>query len=312
MTIRASIGIALAPTDGGTVEELVKNADLALYRVKADGRNAFRLFETKMEIEARSRRVLESELRSAISQEQFELHYQPFVHAGTRQIAGFEALIRWRHPQRGLISPAEFIPIAEDTGVITELGAWVLRQACTDATHWPREIKVAVNLSPAQFKSGNLVETVADALLLSKLPPGRLELEITESVLLQETTENLEILKRLRSLGSRIVLDDFGIGFSSLSYLQKFSFDKIKIDKSFVEDISSKHCSMAIIKTITRLSRELNITTTAEGVEREEQATLLMSAGCNYMQGFHFARPRPQSALNFSGGIKFSDKLEAA
>ena len=312
VTIRASIGIALAPTDGGTVEELVKNADLALYRVKADGRNAFRLFETRMEIEARSRRVLESELRSAISQEQFELHYQPFVHAGTRQIAGFEALIRWRHPQRGLISPAEFIPIAEDTGVITELGAWVLRQACTDATHWPREIKVAVNLSPAQFKSGNLVETVADALLVSKLPPGRLELEITESVLLQETTENLEILKRLRSLGSRIVLDDFGIGFSSLSYLQKFSFDKIKIDKSFVEDISSKHCSMAIIKTITRLSRELNITTTAEGVEREEQATLLMAAGCNYMQGFHFARPRPQSALNFSDGIKFSDKLEAA
>ena len=312
VTIRASIGIALAPTDGGTVEELVKNADLALYRVKAEGRNAFRLFETKMETEARSRRVLESELRSAISQRQFELHYQPFVHAGTRQIAGFEALIRWRHPQRGLISPAEFIPIAEDTGVITELGAWVLRQACTDATHWPPEIKVAVNLSPAQFKSGNLVESVSGALFESKLPPGRLELEITESVLLQKTTENLEILRHLRSLGSRIVLDDFGIGFSSLSYLQKFSFDKIKIDKSFVEDIQSKNCSMAIINTINRLSKELNITTTAEGVEREEQATLLMAAGCNYMQGFLFARPQPASELNFSLKINQQNEREAA
>lgn len=312
VTIRASIGIALAPTDGSTVEELVKNADLALYKVKADGRNAFRLFETTMEIEARSRRGLESELRSAISRRQFELHYQPFVHAGTQQIAGFEALIRWRHPQRGLISPAEFIPIAEDTGVITELGAWVLRQACTDATHWPPEIKVAVNLSPAQFKSGNLVELVSGALFESKLLPGRLELEITESVLLQKTTENLEILGNLRNLGSRIVLDDFGIGFSSLSYLQKFSFDKIKIDKSFVEDIPSKNCSMAIISAITRLSRELNIMTTAEGVEREEQAALLRAVGCNYMQGFLFARPRSSVELNFNSKILKRSKQEAA
>ncbi|MGP0090126.1 MAG: EAL domain-containing protein [Xanthobacteraceae bacterium] len=298
--VGTSIGIAMAPDHGTRADELLRNADLALYKVKSNGRNGYRFFEREMETEAWSRRILEAELREAISCHEFELYYQPVIHSATRQLAGAEALVRWRHPLRGIVGPDDFIPLAEETGLIAELGEWVLRKACTEAARWAPHLNVAVNLSAAQFRKSNLVDVVATAIRDSGLAPERIELEITESVLLQKSAENIGLLHQLRSLGPRIVLDDFGTGFSSLSYVQAFPFDKIKIDKSFVNEISSRPTCAAIVCAVTGLARSLNIVTTAEGVETEEQFELLIAAGCNQAQGYLFGQPRPACELNFA------------
>ncbi|HVX91912.1 MAG TPA: EAL domain-containing protein [Xanthobacteraceae bacterium] len=295
--VGTSIGIALAPHDGTAADQLLKNADLALYRVKAEGRNGFRLFEMEMESEALLRHALSIDLRTAIARGDFELHYQAVFDAATQEPRGAEALVRWRHPERGTIPPGNFIPLAEDTGLIVPLGEWVLRRACQDASNWPFPVKIAVNLSPVQFQRGNLVETVTRALVDSALCPERLELEITESVLLQKNADNLAMLHELKSLGVSIVLDDFGTGYSSLSYLRMFPFDKIKIDQSFVAEMTVRADCAAIICAITGLGKSLNIVTTAEGVETLEQFELLRAAGCDLLQGYLFGRPCPVADL---------------
>ena len=298
--IGTSIGIALAPGDGTEADQLLKNADLALYRAKSDGRNSIRLFDPQMDAEAKARHVLQTDLRGAIAHQQFELHYQTIYDAGTRRPCGAEALVRWRHPMRGLVPPNEFISIAEEVGMIVPLGEWILRRACEDAARWPADVKIAVNLSPAQFRDCNLVETVAQALMEAGLPPERLELEVTESVLLQKTASNLTTLHQLKSLGISIVLDDFGTGYSSLSYLRMFPFDKIKIDRSFVSELSNRADCAAIVCAVAGLGRGLNILTTAEGVETEEQVDLLRAAGVDQLQGYLLARPRAISELDFA------------
>jgi EAL domain-containing protein (putative c-di-GMP-specific phosphodiesterase class I) len=240
---------------------------------------------------------MEIDLRRAFTLGQFELHYQPLVDLAADRITGFETLLRWRHPEKGMISPAEFIPVAEDIGLIVEVGEWVLRQACVEAATWPSEIKVAVNLSPVQFRSRRLVEMVIAALAHSGLSPTRLELEITESLLLANTEANLAILHQLRALGVRISMDDFGTGYSSLSYLRSFPFDKIKIDRSFVKDLSERSDCGAIVRAISGLGRSLNITTTAEGVETLEQLDWLRAEGCNEVQGYLFSAARPAAEI---------------
>jgi diguanylate cyclase (GGDEF)-like protein len=300
VSIGASIGIALAPDDGTSADELLKNADLALYRVKAQGRNSFRFFEAKMEIEARSRHALESDLREALERNEFELHYQTIVEFATRSVCGAEALVRWRHPELGLVPPDQFIPIAEETGLIVQLGDWIIRRACADAANWPPEVKLAINLSPVQFGKSDLGATVADALAESGLTPQRLELEITESVLLKQNDQTLETLHRLKRLGVSIVLDDFGTGYSSLTYLHMFPFDKIKIDKSFVHELSSSSECAAIICAVIGLGASLGIGTVAEGVETGEQFALLRVAGCSQAQGYLFSRPVPAAELTFA------------
>ena len=293
----ASMGIAFAPDHGPTAEDLMKAADLALYRAKSGGRNQFSIFETAMEAEAHSRHALEINLRQALRQSEFEMHYQSLFNIATQRPCGAEALIRWRQPLSGIVSPAQFIPLAEETGLIVPLGEWVLRTACADAQNWPANIKVAINVSPVQFRKGDLVETVANALIDSGLPPERLELEITESVLLHNNDDNLAILGALKSLGVSIVLDDFGTGYSSLSYLKMFPFDKIKIDRSFVTDLSERPDCAAIVCAIINLARTLNIVTTAEGIETREQLLLLRAAGCSIAQGYLFSRPVPAAEL---------------
>ncbi|MGZ5897835.1 MAG: bifunctional diguanylate cyclase/phosphodiesterase, partial [Xanthobacteraceae bacterium] len=300
IVVETSIGISLLPDHGMEAEQLLKNADLALYKAKSEGRNTYRLFEEDMELDAQSKRSTETDLRAAIARDEFELHYQPIIDIASSRTIAFEALVRWRHPERGLVAPDQFIPIAEDTGLIAQLGEWVLRRACSDAAQWPEHIRLAVNLSPAQFRRRNLVDTISDALASSGLWPGRLELEITETVLLQDDDENLAILHQLRALGISIVLDDFGTGYSSLSYLQRFPFDKIKIDRSFVANLTSRPDCAAIVCAVTGLARALDITTTAEGVETREQLDLLRAAGCMQVQGFLYGRPCPQSELDFS------------
>ena len=267
VVIGASIGIALSPGDGETSEELMRNADMALYRAKSDGGGVHRFFEKEMDRQAQKRRDMELDLRRAFANGEFELHYQPLVDIAADRISGFESLLRWRHPEKGMISPADFIPVAEDIGLIVALGEWVLREACTEAVKWPTDVKVAVNLSPMQFRSRNLVQVVVSALAHSGLSPLRLDLEITESVFLAETEANLAILHQLRELGVSISMDDFGTGYSSLSYLRSFPFDKIKIDRSFVKDLAQRSDCVAIVRAISGLGRSLNITTTAEGVE---------------------------------------------
>jgi diguanylate cyclase (GGDEF)-like protein/PAS domain S-box-containing protein len=291
--IGASIGIALSPGDGATSEELMRNADMALYRAKQDGRGVHRFFERDMDLQAQKRREMELDLRRAFANDEFELHYQPLVDIKTDKISGFEALLRWRHPEKGMISPAEFIPVAEDIGLITSIGEWVLREACSKAAKWPHPVKVAVNLSPVQFRSRNLVQVVISALANSGLSPKRLELEITESVFLAETEANLAILHQLRELGVAISMDDFGTGYSSLSYLRSFPFDKIKIDRSFVKDLAERSDCVAIVRAISGLGRSLNITTTAEGVETTDQLDWLRAEGCNEVQGFLFGAAKP-------------------
>jgi diguanylate cyclase (GGDEF)-like protein len=297
IVIGVSIGISLFPQDGDNPNELLKNADLALYRAKADGRGTYRFFETGMDARAQARRLLEMDLRAAVQRNEFAVYYQPIRDVARDVVVAFEALIRWNHPERGLISPVSFIPLAEETGLIVALGEQVLRAACADAVTWPDGIGVAVNLSPVQFKSPNLVGSVVEALTLSGLDARRLELEITESVLLQNSESTLTTLHELRALGVRISLDDFGTGYSSLSYLRSFPFDKIKIDRSFVQELSTREDSMAIVRAVTGLGRSLGIATTAEGVENDAQLELLKREGCTQAQGFLFSQPRPASEV---------------
>jgi diguanylate cyclase (GGDEF)-like protein/PAS domain S-box-containing protein len=296
VVIGASIGLAMSPGDGITSEELMRNADLALYRAKEDGGGVHRFFEHEMDRQAQRRRDMEFDLRRAFANGEFELHYQPLVDIATDRISGFESLLRWRHPEKGMISPAEFIPVAEDIGLIVSIGEWVLRDACNEAVKWPAGVKVAVNLSPVQFRSRNLVQVVISALAQSGLSPKRLELEITESLFLAETEANLAILHQLRELGVSISMDDFGTGYSSLSYLRSFPFDKIKIDRSFVKDLAKRADCVAIVRAISGLGRSLNITTTAEGVETIDQLDWLR-ADCNEVQGFLFSAAKPAAEV---------------
>ncbi|MGQ0685391.1 bifunctional diguanylate cyclase/phosphodiesterase [Bradyrhizobium sp.] len=297
LVIGVSIGVSLSPDDGESPDQLLKNADLALYRAKADGRGTYRFFEAGMDARAQARRLLEIDLRAALRREEFEVHYQPIVDiVGDRTVA-FEALVRWNHPERGRIAPSDFIPLAEETGLIASLGEWVLRQACTEAARWSEPVVLAVNLSPVQFKNASLTSAVMAALRDSGLPASRLELEITESVLLQNSEATLEILHELRAQGVRISLDDFGTGYSSLSYLRSFPFDKIKIDRSFVQELASREDSMAIVRAVAGLGRSLGIVTTAEGVETAEQLDLLRREGCNQAQGYLFSPPRPAAEV---------------
>jgi diguanylate cyclase (GGDEF)-like protein len=309
--VQTTIGIALYPSDGDEVDTLFKNADLALYRAKAEGRNTFRFFEPQMDGVARDRYKVEVELRNARPTNDFEIHYQPVVAADTLQVQGYEALVRWVHPVHGYIVPDVFIPVAESTGLIVPLGAWVLNSACKDATHWPRRLKVAVNLSPIQFRRGDVVQTVAEALASSGLEPDRLELEITESVLLQKDETNAAKLRQLRSLGVAIVLDDFGTGYASLSYLRIFPFDKIKIDQSFVARMPTESSSAAIVCATVGLAKNLGISTVAEGVETIQQFELLRLAGCDEMQGYLFGKPRPVSELRSATIVGASDSAAA-
>jgi diguanylate cyclase (GGDEF)-like protein/PAS domain S-box-containing protein len=297
VVIGASIGIALSPGDGDTSEELMRNADMALYRAKSDGGGVHRFFEREMDRQAQKRRDMELDLRRAFANGEFEIHYQPLVDLAADRISGFESLLRWRHPEKGMISPADFIPVAEDIGLIVSLGEWVLRKACTEAVKWPADIKVAVNLSPVQFRSRNLVQVVISALAHSGLSPLRLELEITESLFLAETEANLAILHQLRELGVSISMDDFGTGYSSLSYLRSFPFDKIKIDRSFIKDLAQRSDCVAIVRAISGLGRSLDITTTAEGVETVDQLDWLRAEGCNEVQGFLFSAARPAAEI---------------
>jgi diguanylate cyclase (GGDEF)-like protein/PAS domain S-box-containing protein len=294
--IGATLGISVAPDDGADPDQLLKNADLALYRAKGDGRGNYRFFEAGMDARALARRTLELELRTALSRGEFELQYQPLLDIKTSNINCCEALLRWNHPQRGVVLPQEFIWLAEETGLIIPIGDWVLRRACTEAARWPEGVRIAVNVSPAQFKNRNLVPTVEEALASAGLPADRLEIEITETVLLLEG-DALATLRTLRGLGIHIAMDDFGTGCSSLSYLRSFPFDKIKIDRSFVSELAAGGESMAIVRAVTALGRSLGISTTAEGVETAEQLSLLRSEGCNEVQGFLFSPALPAAEV---------------
>jgi diguanylate cyclase (GGDEF)-like protein/PAS domain S-box-containing protein len=297
VVIGTSVGIAIAPNDGKDPDQLLKGADLALYRAKEDGRGTFRFFEPDMDARMQARRALELDLRKALALGEFEVFYQPFINLERNEVCGFEALLRWRHPQRGLVPPAEFIPLTEEIGLIGAIGAWVLKQACIEAATWPSSIRIAVNLSPVQFKGGTLVLDVIAALGTSGLSAQRLELEITETVLLQDTDTTVSTLNQLRDLGVRISMDDFGTGYSSLGYLRKFPFDKIKIDQSFIRDIANGPDSIAIVRAVTGLGSSLGISTTAEGVETEAQLAQLRSEGCTEVQGYLFSKPVPASEI---------------
>ena len=302
--IQTSIGIAVAPEDGREPDSLLQKADMALYGAKREGRDSFCFFEPDMDLRVQTRLHLEKALRTAIQEGQFELHYQPIVDAAARRVTGFEALIRWNHPKRGFIAPNEFIPLAEETGLIVPIGEWVLRRACTEAAAWPETFSLAVNVSPVEFKSGGLVTQIVNALATSGLSPSRLEIEVTEMVLLQNTAATLDILHQLRRLGVKIAMDDFGIGYSSLSYLRSFPFDKIKIDRSFVSGLDRDRETGAILKAVSELGRSLNMVTTAEGVETEEQLERVRAHGYQEVQGYVFGPPRRAeeiAALYFDG-----------
>ena len=293
VVIGASIGIAMAPIDGKQPDQLLRNSDMALYRAKSSGRGTYHFFQPEMDAEMQARHALEVDLRKAMLTGEFENYYQPIVDIATGKIAGFEALARWNHPQRGLVTPDAFIPLAEEIGLIVPLGEWVLRQACRDAATWPGRQTVAVNLSAVQFRNPSLALTVASALSASGLDAKRLELEITETVLLQQDRGVLTTLHQIRDLGVRISMDDFGTGYSSLSYLRSFPFDKIKIDRSFIQELGKKEDCTAIIRAITRLGGNLGMATIAEGVETVEQLEILRGEGCTQVQGYLFSPPRP-------------------
>ena len=286
-----SVGVAIAPRDGLEADQLMKCADLALYRAKARGRGTYEFFRSEMEEQARTRHLVETDLRGALEAGEFHLVYQPQIRLDTGELTGFEALLRWNSSKRGPISPAEFIPIAEETGLIVPIGGWVLRTACAAAAHWPSFVKVAINLSPVQFRARGLAAMVTSALAATSLTPDRLELEVTESALLQDDAATIAILHQLRSLGIRVSMDDFGVGYSSLSYLRKFPFDKIKIDRSFIGTLGESTGSAAIVRTIASLGTNLGMETTAEGIETAEQLELVRQAGCTEAQGFHFSHP---------------------
>jgi diguanylate cyclase (GGDEF)-like protein len=291
VSVGGSVGIAIGSETLNTAEALLKSADLALYRAKGEGRGVWRFFEADMDLRMQARRELERDLREAVAQEQFEVFYQPLMQ-GSSGISGFEALVRWRHPERGLVSPNDFIPLAEEVGLIPVIGRWVLQRACADAAQWPAQLKVAVNLSPSQFR-GNLVGEVEAALATSGLSPSLLELEITESIMLADEEQVLATLHRLRALGVRIAMDDFGTGYSSLGYLRRFPFDKIKIDQSFVRNMTDREDCLAIVRAVIGLGRSLGMSVNAEGVETRDQLDALMGEGCLEVQGYYFSKPKP-------------------
>jgi diguanylate cyclase (GGDEF)-like protein/PAS domain S-box-containing protein len=319
VVIGASIGISMAPGDGEDSERLLKSAAMALSRAKKDSRGTFSFFEAGMDARAQSRRKIETDLRDAIQNDVLRPHYQPLIDIASGRITGFEALVRWPHPERGMISPAEFIPVAEETGLINALGSLILHRACRDAARWPGGVRVAVNLSPLQFRGGNLLSVVVDALKQSGLPAKRLELEITETLLLEKSSHVLATLHALRALGVRISMDDFGTGYSSLSYLRSFPFDKIKIDQSFVRDLGANREGQAIVRSIISLGVGLGVTITAEGVETEAELSCLRLEGCHEGQGFLFSRARPNAevaglleAQHVSALVNATDSDEAA
>ncbi|WP_213772900.1 EAL domain-containing protein [Bradyrhizobium sp. dw_78] len=297
VTTDASIGIALAPQHGADLHHILKSADLAMYAAKSAGRRTYRFFEPDMDARARARRLLELDLRQAISDGALEVYYQPCLDLKDDRITCCEALLRWRHPERGMVPPAEFIPIAEDTGLIDRIGEWVLTTACMEAATWPDDIKLAVNVSPVQFKSGTLALKVVAALAASSLAASRLELEITEAVLIRDDEAALAVLHQLRDIGVRIALDDFGTGYSSLSYLQRFPFDKIKIDRCFITDIEQPAGSSCIVQAVVVIATARDMTTTAEGVETRQQQQILRTLGCSEMQGYLFSPPRPAAEI---------------
>ncbi|WP_165982833.1 putative bifunctional diguanylate cyclase/phosphodiesterase [Dankookia rubra] len=302
VVISASVGAALAPADGHDADDLLKKADVALYRAKADGRSCSRFFAPEMEAQLQARLAMEADLRDVLEKRQLELFYQPLFDLQEGRIRGFEALLRWRHPERGLVPPDQFIPVAETTGLIVPIGEWVLQQACADAAGWPSDLKVAVNLSPLQFTSPQLSTAVSNALVTTGLAANRLELEVTESVLLQDSGVVLALLHELRGMGLQIALDDFGTGYSSLSYLRSFPFDKLKIDQSFVRGLTGGAGGVAIVDAIVALASSLGMTTTAEGVETIEQLDQIRRAGCTMAQGYYLGRPRP--AANVLADLK--------
>jgi diguanylate cyclase (GGDEF)-like protein len=298
VTVGASVGVAVAHPGVMNTENFLKSADLAMYSAKADGRGTYRMFDPEMDAIVQARRILERDMRTALLQNRFQLLYQPLVNLRTKNVTTFEALMRWHHPERGMIGPYEFIPVAEEIGLIVQLGEWALRQACGEAMGWPDYISVSVNLSPLQFAKGNLVATVMNALASSGLPASRLELEITESVLFEKSERNIGILNQLRDLGVRISMDDFGTGYSSIGYLRSFQFDKIKIDQSFVRDLLVDKGSLAIVRAIAGLGVSFGMTTTAEGVETEEQMRCLNLEGCIEVQGYLYSKPVPADEIN--------------
>ena len=313
----ASVGIAVAPADATAPDQLMRNADLALYRAKGDGRCTFHFFEAGMDAQMQARRELEQDLRNALAASEFELYYQPLSNLANDSITGFEALIRWHHPDKGLVSPGAFIPLAEETGLIVPIGEWVIRQACARAAQWPSDIRIAVNLSPAQLRSPNLVQVIISALAASGVAADRLELEITESVLLQDSEATLAVLYRLRELGIRIAVDDFGTGFSSLSHLQRFPFDKIKVDRSFISSMIDNTCSLNIVRAVAALANGLGVIATAEGVETQEQLDAVRAEGCAEVQGFLLSEPIPAHEverlfLSERTGLRDSESTAAA
>jgi diguanylate cyclase (GGDEF)-like protein/PAS domain S-box-containing protein len=300
VTVGVSIGIAFAPTDGETASALIKSADAALYRAKGDGRGTFRFFEPEMDRRLQERQRLVQDLRSAIAHDELVLHYQPYVSAGTGVVSGCEALLRWQHPERGMISPAEFIPVAEQSGLIIPIGVWVLEEACRAAMRWPAEQRVSVNISPVQFRNRELPRTILTALTRAGLSPSRLEIEVTETVLIDDVEAALDTLRQIRALGVRVALDDFGTGYSSLSYLRSFPFDKVKIDRSFVQELPTRRDNQVIVQAIRDMARGLGMSVTAEGVETCEQAERLRATGCEELQGYLYSRPKPAGDLEFA------------
>jgi diguanylate cyclase (GGDEF)-like protein len=297
VTVGASVGIAVAKPGEMNTESFLKSADLAMYSAKSEGRGTYRVFDPQMDAVVQTRRSLERDMRTALVRGGFTLSYQPLVNLETKKVTAFEALMRWQHPERGSVPPSEFIPVAEEMGLIIQLGEWALRRACEEAIEWPEDIRVSVNLSPLQFSKGNLVSTVMNALGSSGLPASRLELEITETVLLEKSERNIAILNQLRELGVRISMDDFGTGYSSIGYLRSFPFDKIKIDRSFVRDLLVDEGSLAIVRAIAGLGVSFGMTTTAEGVETEEQVRCLKLEGCVEVQGYLYSKPVPASEI---------------
>jgi predicted signal transduction protein with EAL and GGDEF domain len=311
MRIGVTIGIAIFPVDGSDATALIANADAALYRAKAEGRGTFRFFEANMDRRLRERRVLQQELRSAIERSELVMYYQPQARI-TGEVIGFEALVRWRHPQRGVVPPGTFIPLAEESGLIVSMGEWIMRAACREAASWPKPLQIAINLSPVQFRHGDLPGLVHTVLLETGLTPSRLELEITEGVLIGDFSRALSILRRLKSLGVRIAMDDFGTGYSSLSYLQSFPFDKIKIDQAFISNLERNPQSATIIRAVIGLARGLELPVVAEGVETKDQLAFLSKESCDEVQGFLIGKPLPIEEYGALTGMPNSARVSAA